>query len=340
METMLLKPTNEAIYKACEIIKNGGIVGIPTETVYGLAGDASNPTAIKKIFEAKGRPQDNPLIVHISDMQMLNSVVGFVPKSAIMLAKVFWPGPLTMILPKSNNICAETSAGLNSVGVRMPSNEIARKIISISGIPFAAPSANISGKPSPTTAEDVFLDMNGKIPLIIDGGECEAGIESTVISLLTDTATILRPGIITKEEISSVLKQEVVVAEAVTKGITTNSIVLSPGMKYKHYAPKAEVVILKGSLNNFIKYINQNNCPDTYIMCFDGEEKYFSNPTICYGDINNPKEQAKKLFTSLRMLDKLNAKKVFVRSPDTSGVALAVYNRLIRSAGFNIIDIN
>ncbi len=341
METKLLPACEQSINLACKLLKNGDIVGVPTETVYGLAGDARNPNAIKKIFEAKGRPQDNPLIVHISDMEMLQDVVGFVPNDAVNLAKVFWPGPLTMILPKSNNICEEISAGLNSVGVRMPANEIAREIISKSGIPFGAPSANTSGKPSPTNAEDVYMDMNGKIPLIIDGGECEAGIESTVISLLTKTPVILRPGVITREEIENVLNKPVDIAKEVTDGVKEDSVVLSPGMKYKHYSPNAEVIILKGSLDNCVKYMeNLQDVKNTYIMCFSGEEDLFTLPTISYGSKDNAKEQAKKLFATLRKLDKLGALKVYVRCPETTGVSLAVYNRLIRSAGFNIINVD
>ena len=339
METKLLKPCKKSISLACSLLKNGEIFGVPTETVYGLAGDCRNENAIRKIFEAKGRPADNPLIVHIANMKMLDGIVREIPDDARVLAKHFWPGPLTIIMPKGKLVCSATCAGLDSVGVRMPANEIAREIIEKSGVPFAAPSANISGKPSPTNAGDVFADLNGKIPLIIDGGECSAGVESTVISVLTETPTILRPGVITPEMIEAVLNKKVAVAKAVTDGVKKEEQVLSPGMKYKHYSPNAEVVILKGSLEKFADYVKDHRKDGTCVLCFDGEEKLFTVPTVSYGLKNDANMQAHKLFSALRKLDAVNAKLVYARCPDSNGVALAVYNRLIRSAGFKIIEL-
>ncbi len=339
MKTELLKPTNKSIDTACTLIAQGQVVGVPTETVYGLAADARNGEAVKKIFAAKGRPQDNPLIVHISNMDMVNDVVSFVPDDAKILAENFWPGPLTIIMPKSKNISSVTSAGLDSVGVRMPSNKIAREIIEKSNIPFAAPSANISGKPSPTTAEDVFVDMNGKIPLIIDGGVCDAGVESTVVSCLGDTPIILRPGVITKEMMEKVLNKNIEIAKAVVEGVKKDEKVLSPGMKYKHYSPNAEVVIVKSSFEKFKNFVESQKDQNVYALCFDGEEKKLSIPALSYGKENDSKSQAHNLFEVLRKLDKLSAKKVYARCPSTEGVGLAVYNRLIRSAGFNIIEL-
>ena len=339
MKTQLLPPNKDSISLACELLKQGEIVALPTETVYGLAGDCTNPLAIKKIFEAKGRPNDNPLIVHISNLNMLDKIVSRVPEDAKKLMNVFWPGPLTIIMPKGNGVANETCAGLDSVGVRMPNNKIALEIIEKSGIAFSAPSANISGKPSPTTALDVYEDMNTKIPLIIDGGDCIAGVESTVISVLESTPIILRPGVITKEQIESVLNKPIVVANEVTEGVKENSIVRSPGMKYKHYAPNADITILKGPLNKFVEYVNKNKTQETYVLCFDGEEKFFNLPCITFGSASDAKSQAQKLFTALRTLDKTNAKQVFARCPETTGVSLAVYNRLIRSAGFKIIEL-
>lgn len=338
MDTKLLKPTDENIELACSLLKQGEVVAIPTETVYGLAGDSRNSDAIKKIFEAKGRPADNPLIVHIANINMLKDIAKVVPDDAKKLAEAFWPGPLTIIMQKSDNICDLTTAGLDSVGVRMPSNEIARKIIEQSGIVFAAPSANISGKPSPTNAADVFTDMNERIPLIIDGGDSEAGVESTVVSVLEDTPIILRPGVITKEQMENVLKKEVKIAKEVTQKVESNAKVISPGVKYKHYAPNARVVIVKGSLEAFSAYVDENMQENTFVMCFDGEEDMISAPAISYGPKDNPKIQAHKLFSVLRDLDKMGATLVFARCPDTKGVSLAVYNRLIRSAGFDIVD--
>lgn len=339
METQLLLPTEENINLAITLLKRGKVVGVPTETVYGLAGDASNPDAIKKIFKAKGRPSDNPLIVHISNMKMLEKLVSYVSDDAKKLSDAFWPGPLTIIMPKSKFVCDEVCAGLDSVGIRMPANKIALEIIEKSNIPFAAPSANLSGKPSPTTAQDVYDDMNGKIPLIIDGGDCEAGVESTVISILEKTPIILRPGVITKEDIEKVLNKEILIAKAITEDINANEKVLSPGMKYKHYSPNAEVIILKGSLEKFINYVKEKHEPDCYAMCFDGEEINFSIPAITYGAKEDAILQAHNLFKVLRELDRKNVKKVYVRCPETTGISLAVYNRLIRSAGFKIIEL-
>ena len=340
METKLLKPNKESIELACKLLQDGEVVGVPTETVYGLAGDSRNGEAIKKIFKAKGRPADNPLIVHISNLDMLKGVVRYVSDDAKKLMDAFWPGPLTIIMPKGNEICNETCAGLDSVGVRMPSNPIAHEIIEKSKVPFSAPSANISGKPSPTNATDVFVDMNGRIPLIIDGGECDAGVESTVISTLTDTPIILRPGVITKEMIEKVLGKKVEIAKAVTEGVKKDEKVLSPGMKYKHYAPNADVIILKGSLEKYAKYVNEHKADGTFALCFDDEQQYLDVPAISYGHITSPKEQAHELFTALRELDKQNAQIVYARCPEMTGVSLAVYNRLIRSAGFKIIDLD
>lgn len=339
METKLLKANEESINLACKLLAEGEIVGVPTETVYGLAGDARNSRAIKKIFEAKGRPQDNPLIVHIASMGMLDGIVSEVPEDAKILAKHFWPGPLTIIMPRGDKICDETCAGLDSVGVRMPSNKIAHEIIAKSKIPFSAPSANLSGKPSPTNAQDVFADMNGRVPLIIDGGESQAGVESTVVSVLESTPVILRPGVITKEMMEEVLHKQVVVAKEVTEGVKDDSKVRSPGMKYKHYAPNADVTIIKADIEKFVSFVESHKTEGTFVMCYDGEEKLFSVPAISYGQKDDPKTQAHNLFTVLREIDKMGAKIVYARCPETTGVSLAVYNRLIRSAGFKIITL-
>ena len=339
MKTRLAKPTEKNIETACNLLQSGEVVGVPTETVYGLAGDCRNESAVEKIFIAKGRPQDNPLIVHISSMKMLDGLVSYVPEDAKTLAKHFWPGPLTIIMPKGPLVCEKTCAGLDSVGIRMPSHPIAREIIEKSQVPFAAPSANLSGKPSPTTAEDVFADMNGRVPLIIDGGICDAGVESTVVSVLGNNPIILRPGIITKEQMEKVLHKKVEIAKAITEDIKSDEKVLSPGMKYKHYSPNAKVVILKGGFAKFKKYVEEKNADGVYAMCFDGEDKKLSIPAICYGKAQSPKDQAHNLFATLRKVDKLGAKIVYARCPKLDGISLAVYNRLIRSAGFDILEI-
>ena len=227
--------------------------------------------AIQKIFNAKGRPQDNPLIEHISNIDMLNGLVKYVPQNAKKLMDEFWPGPLTIIMSKGKLVCTETTAGLDSVGIRMPSNEIAREIIEQSGVRFAAPSANISGKPSPTKAKDVYNDMNGKIPLVIDGAKSIVGIESTVVSCLNETPIILRPGVITKEMIENVLKINVNVAKGITQEINNNERVLSPGMKYKHYAPNAKIVVVKESFDKFKEFVEKQQNEGFFV--FNGEVK-------------------------------------------------------------------
>ena len=268
MQTKILKQTKNAIALACKLLKDGEIVAIPTETVYGLAGDCRNPMAIQKIFNAKGRPQDNPLIVHISNLDMLNGLVKYVPQNAKKLMDEFWPGPLTIIMPKGKLVCTETTAGLDSVGIRMPSNEIVREIIEQSGVPFAAHSANISRKPSPTNAKDVYNDMNGKIPLVIDGAKSIVGIESTVVSCLNETPIILCPGVIIKEMIENVLKINVNVEKGITQEINNNERVLSPGMKYKHYAPN-----VKGSFDKFKEFVEKQQNEGLFALVFNGEVK-------------------------------------------------------------------
>lgn len=338
-KTQLLKADENSLDLAAKYFSAGEVVAVPTETVYGLAGNAYNGETIKKIFEAKGRPQDNPLIVHISDMEMLKEVASEIPGTAYKLADAFWPGPLTMIMKKSEKVSPVTTAGLDSVGIRMPSDPFAHALIVKTGIPFAAPSANVSGRPSPTDAKTVFEDMNGKIPLVVDGGECFAGVESTVVSLLNETPIILRPGYVTKEDMEEVLGTEVKIAAAVTENIKAGEKVLSPGMKYKHYAPNAEVIILDGDINKFAGYVNNHKGSDVYAMVFDGEESLLNVPCVTYGKFGDGKSQAHELFSSLRKLDELNARTVYARCPEKSGVSLAVYNRLIRSAGFNIIKL-
>ena len=339
METKFLKPTTETINLACKLIKNGDIVAIPTETVYGLAGDASNDAAILKIFKAKGRPSDNPLIVHISNFDMLAKLVTEIKDDSKKLMQAFWPGPLTIIMPKTNYVCQTACAGLKSVGVRMPNNKIALDIIENSGLPLAAPSANISGKPSPTTAIDTFEDLNEKIPLVVNGDDCDAGVESTVISMLDDIPIILRPGIISKEEIENVLNKKILLAKEITEEAKNDDKVLSPGMKYKHYSPNAEVYIVKGSLEQFANFLKKQNQKNIFAMCFDDEENLISIPSISYGEKNNATTQAHNLFKVLRKLDKMGAEKIYVRCPSVDGVSLAVYNRLIRSAGFKFINL-
>ena len=326
------------IDEAASILRDGGLVAIPTETVYGLAANALDPKAVADIFKAKGRPQDNPLIVHISEFGEIYPLVSEVPEKAKVLAQKFWPGPLTIILPKSDIIPDEVSAGLPTVAVRMPSHPIANAIIRSAGVPLAAPSANSSGLPSPTTAQHVIDDMMGKIEAIVDGGECDVGVESTVITLATEPPRLLRPGGITPEQLESVLGK-IEIDPAVTDKLKEGAVAASPGMKYKHYSPKAEVFIVRSSFPSFRCFIDEEGADGDYAVVFDGEDKKIKIPTFCYGSENSPEQQAQKLFAILRDADKKGANRVFVRCPSTEGVGLAVYNRLIRAAAFRVISV-
>ncbi len=330
---------SEKYEEAVELLKNNQVVGMPTETVYGLAGNAYSEESVKRIFEAKGRPQDNPLIVHISEFSEIYDLVSEVPEIAKKLAKKFWPGPLTMILPKSEKVPSCVTAGLDSVAVRCPSHPVARNLIKYCGLPIAAPSANISGKPSPTKAEHVFADLNGKIPLVIDGGESEEGVESTVISLCGNTPKLLRPGNVTLTELESVCGK-VLVDDAVLNPLKDGEKVSSPGMKYKHYSPNAQVTILKGDYKSFCNFVNSNKSPETYAMVFDGEGENLEVNFLCYGNKNDYRSLSNHLFDCLRELDTIGAKQCFVRCPDETTDDLAVLNRLLRAAAFKVIDLN
>lgn len=336
METKILNP-NEIEY-AAKIIKNGGLVGIPTETVYGLGADALNGKAVADIFKAKGRPMDNPLIVHIAKIEDIKKLTSCFPKNALKLAQHFWPGPLTMVLPKSDIIPNEVSAGLDTVAVRYPSHPVAEALILASDTPIAAPSANLSGSPSPTSAQHVYRDLHGKISAVIDGGNCEVGLESTVISLAYDKPRLLRPGGITLEQIEAVIGK-IEVDKGVVNHIDNNAKVASPGMKYKHYAPKAKVVLIKDNYNKYTEYVNSLKGDNIGALCCDEDIEGLTVPYISLGKREDYISQAHNLFEALRKLDELNLKVAYARCPDTKGVGLAVYNRLIRAAGFEVITI-
>ena len=327
-----------AIDKAAEILQNGGLVGIPTETVYGLAGNALNKSCVEKIFAAKGRPSDNPLIVHISSIDQWAPLVKHIPEAAIALAEKFWPGPLTIILEKSDVIPQEICGNMSTVAVRMPNHSAALRLIDKAGFPLAAPSANTSGKPSPTSAKHVFDDLNGKIEGILDGGECNIGVESTVISLVTDPPRIFRPGGVTPEMLTEVLG-EIEIDEAVFSALKEGQEVASPGTKYKHYSPGADVYLLKGNLEGYIGYLEENGDENTVALCFEGEENLIHTRCITYGKKDDPSSQAKHIFDALRQVDSLKAKTAFVRFPESDGVGLAVFNRLARAAAFKIIEV-
>ncbi len=335
MDTLLLNQNQ--LETAAELVAKGEVVGIPTETVYGLGADASNENAVRKIFAAKGRPADNPLIVHLADFSQASLYTREIPELAYRLADRFCPGPFTMVLPKNEKIPYVTSGGLDTVGIRIPSHPAMHRIIDLSGKAVAAPSANTSGLPSPTCAAHVMNDMNGKIAAIVDGGTCRYGVESTVVSIEgSDTVRILRPGCVTREMLLEVC-HEVIVDKAVLNGIGKDEKAASPGMKYKHYSPKADVVLVDSSLESFIELVRQNNNEGVYSLIFDGDSDRFPFRYFTYGA--NSSAQAQLVFQRLRELDDVGAKKVFVRAPSKSGVGLAVYNRLIRAAGFEVIRI-
>lgn len=341
MQTLLLDSTQQNIKKAAEILKNGGLVGIPTETVYGLAADALNGNAVTNIFKAKGRPMDNPLIVHIAEFEDIEKfgLTAEIPEKAKILAKKFMPGPLTIIMKKSDIIPNEVSAGLDTVAIRCPSHPVARAIIKEAHTPLAAPSANLSGSPSPTTAKHVMNDLNGKIEAIIDGGASEVGVESTVITLADEVPCLLRPGGITLEQLREAIG-EVELNKAVLDKLDANQKVASPGMKYKHYSPKARVILLKGSDEEYIKYVNSKNDGKTVALCCDEDIPKLEVKTFSLGKRNDYNQQAHRLFDMLREIDEVGGiETAYSRLPSYEGVGMALYNRLIRAAGYEVIDL-
>lgn len=339
MKTQILDLTGggerEKIRLAADILKNDGIVAIPTETVYGLAASAYSDSAIKKVFTAKGRPQDNPLIVHISDIEMLNDVAEDIPETALQLARRFWPGPLTLVLKKGKSICGSVSAGLDTVAVRMPDNDVAREVIRVSGLPLAAPSANISGYPSPVSADHVIGDLNGKIDAVIKSTDCRVGVESTVVSLVTNPPRLLRPGAVTPEQLREFLPR-LVVDGAVLSELKSTEKAASPGMKYKHYSPKTKVILVDGTAEKYAEYVN-SKC-DGVAVCFD-EDSGITVSAITYGSKNDEATLAHNLFIVLRELDNKNYKTAYVHAPSKTGIGLAVYNRLIRAAAFKVVEL-
>lgn len=336
--TQLLSCDNYGIEIAAKLLCDGQLVAIPTETVYGLAANALNEKAVRQIFSVKGRPQDNPLIVHISNLEMWQPLVSHLPERAVALAKAFWPGPLTIILPKSERVPMITTAGMDTVAVRMPAHEAARAVIEAAGVPLAAPSANLSGSPSPTMAQHCIKDLKGKIPLVLDGGDCTVGIESTVISLV-DEPLLLRPGAITPEMLSKVLGCPVHIAEAVSSPLKTGQRPLSPGMKYRHYAPRARMLLVESDLESFLKLLNNASEPKTYGLVFEGEQSLAMRPCIAYGRAHDAASQNRELFAALRQLDECGARLVYARSPDHDGDSLGVYNRMLRAAAFEVIKL-
>ena len=336
--TQVLSPTPEALALASQLLHDGQLVAFPTETVYGLGANALDAKAVLNIFAAKGRPADNPLIVHVYDRAQLTPLCEVSPL-AEKLMDAFWPGPLTLILPRKPAIPDEVAASLPTVAVRMPSHPVAAALLRACKLPIAAPSANRSGKPSPTTAHHVLVDMDGRIPLILDGGSCDVGVESTVVAVTGEHPMILRPGYVTKEQMEAVLGEEVLVNHAILEKLKDGEVARSPGMKYKHYAPKADVTILKGSFDAYRDYIAAHAGDGVWALCFDGEEAQLPVPAISYGKEGDGISEAHNLFTVLRELDRKGAKTVYARCPLSDGVSMAVYNRLIRAAAFRVVEV-
>lgn len=338
----MLSPQEDesAIKTAADLILQGEVVGIPTETVYGLAANALNGDAVAKIFCAKGRPQDNPLIVHIADFEQIYDLCPAVPPQAKLLAEAFWPGPLTMIVPKGDCIPNEVSCGLETVGIRLPSHPLARDLIRAAGVPLAAPSANTSGRPSTTTAEHVLRDMDGKIAAILDGGPCGVGVESTVVTLALDKPRLLRPGGITLEQLETVLG-EVEVDRALFEKIGDDVKVSAPGMKYRHYAPKAPVTVVRGDPQQTAKYIAKNIDGSTGVLCFDEYKDQFPTCVVeCFGSQYDLAAQAREVFDRLRAFDETDVQQIWAQCPSDEGLGLAVANRIKKAAGFHVIELD
>jgi L-threonylcarbamoyladenylate synthase len=334
----------EIIKKAAEVIKSGGTVVFPTETVYGLGANALSAEACQKIFEAKGRPQDNPLIVHVADFDV-SKYVKYVPDNAKRLMEAFWPGPLTIIMPKSDTIPEKVTGGLDSVAIRMPENKTARKLIELAGVPIAAPSANTSGRPSPTTIEHCIEDLKGKVNMIIGGEKCEVGLESTVVDTTGDSVVILRPGGVTKEMLESVVG-EVLIDPAIMNKPSKDLVPKSPGMKYRHYAPKAPVTIVKGELDNIVTYINnrtrefESNGYRVGVMATEENfENYSSKYKLSIGSRKHLGIIAANLFDCLREFDKIDVNYIFAEGFSEEGLGLAIMNRLKKAAAYNVVEV-
>ena len=339
MKTLLLSAqAPETASIAADLIQKGELVAIPTETVYGLGANGLDEEAVAKIFQAKGRPQDNPLILHICGPEQIELFCHHIPQSAYDLAAAFWPGPLTLVLPARDVVPRRTTGGLDTVAVRCPDNAVTREIIRLSGVPIAAPSANISGKPSTTTAQHVLHDHDGKIAAIVDGGPCRVGVESTIVDLTEERPRLLRPGGIGPEQLLAVLG-DLVVDKAVTAPIDQDAVVKAPGMKYRHYAPAEPVVIVSGSREKAAQYIHRHFTPGDRVLCFEEELPLYADcAPLSYGKEADVNTLSAGLFAALRELDDPKIHQVFARCPVGGGVAYAVQNRLRKAAAFHIVD--
>ena len=340
------KENNRAIITdAAQIIRTGGLVAFPTETVYGLGGDAFDEKAAAHIYEAKGRPSDNPLIVHISKVEDLSKVCDLVPDKAYILAEKFWPGPLTLIVRKNDRIPMSVTGGLNTVAVRLPSHEVARSLIEESGTFVAAPSANLSGRPSPTTGAHVIEDLDGRVDMIIDAGPIDIGLESTIVDLSEEIPVILRPGFVTKEMLEDAIG-EVRLDPALMSGVKDNVAPKAPGMKYRHYAPKAELTVVKGNNDKVIAAMRemlhrdiQKGLKVGIMISLDNKEYFEEGEVICLGNSIDGEEIAKHLFAALREFDARNVDVIYSEAFSEEGIGQAIMNRLQKAAGHKTINV-
>lgn len=340
METIIFHPEKDknAIEEAAAILRRGGLLGIPTETVYGLGADGLNEDAVRRIFLAKGRPQDNPLILHVPDAGWLERCCTDIPPAAYALAERFWPGPLTMILPRRDCVPLRTTGGLDTVGVRCPDHPVTRAIIAAADTPVAAPSGNTSGRPSPTCARHMMEDMMGKIDGIVDGGDCAVGVESTIIDLTVQPPRLLRPGGLPLEELEAVLG-EVAVDKAVRQRLGDGEKAKAPGMKYRHYAPRAAVTVVTGTPHRSAAYIREHLPAGAGVICFDEYAPLFAGHIVHrLGSQEDKLAQAQHVFNALRTFDDTDVTAIFAQCPDESGLGLAVGNRLKKAAGFHTVD--
>ncbi len=342
MKTILIKvdpenPSVEALAPAAEILKNGGTVVFPTETVYGLGGDATHSESAKKIYAAKGRPSDNPLIIHISEPDEVEPYA-YTGKLWHRLAKHFMPGPLTVILPKKDTIPSTVTGGLDSVAVRCPAHPVALELLKLTGLPVAAPSANISGKPSPTCAEHVIEDLDGRVDCIIDGGECTFGVESTIVKITgDDSLVLLRPGAVTYDALCCVCS-DVSVSDTVMNKLKENERPLCPGSKYRHYAPDKPLTLVGGSDEARLSFFAERQKEGAVIICYDEQAEHLgAEQVITIGKKDDLEAQGHRLFAALRECNSLEGKCVFANLPSTDGFGLALYNRLIRAAAHTVV---
>lgn len=336
--------TSRAVEKAAQIIREGGLVAFPTETVYGLGADALNPEAARRIYEAKGRPSDNPLIVHISEFQALFKITDKIPDKARMLAERFWPGPLTMIFEKNEKVPLATTGGLDTVAVRLPDHPVALKLIAASTGYIAAPSANTSGKPSPTRAEHVYLDMQGRIPMILDGGPVGIGIESTIVDFSEENPSILRPGYITREMIAEVIGEVRMDPGLISEDSTVRP--KAPGMKYRHYAPRAQLTLVKGREADVVRHIKglvreaalQGKTAGV-IGTDETVSNYKEGIVKSIGTRKNEETVARHLYGILREFDELNVDMIYSESFSSAGIGQAIMNRMLKASGHRVLEV-